>query len=304
MQPEKQPPQGATPDSAEKLRLQETADADALQIRFEREKRAEQLGRESNLEGSLAPFRVGSVPYLNGAPLTRGIEEQILFEPPSRLAELLRADALDAGLVSAAEVLLTDRYDVLDGIAIASLGEVQSVLLAHRIPLEQITRVHCDTASITSVNLLRVLFKERNQDPEFVPLESYDVAPDKDAVLLIGDPAIEFSRQHHPHSLWDLGTAWYELTNLPFVYAVWALRRGIDNRHLRHLLREARDFGMDTLDSIIADRPEFDYEFRKDYLGWHIHFHLGADERRGLKKFGELLQKHTGQTVYPVRLVS
>ena len=38
---------------------------------------------------------------------------------------------------------------------------------------------------------------------------------------------------------------------------------------------------MDTLDYIISSRTEFDYNFRKDYLGWHIHYHLGSDERRG-----------------------
>ena len=62
---------------------------------------------------------------------------------------------------------------------------------------------------------------------------------------------------------------------MPFVYAVWALRRGVENARLRRQLREARDFGLDTLDSIILNRPEYDYEFRKDYLGWHIHYHLG-----------------------------
>ena len=57
-----------------------------------------------------------------------------------RLAEMLRRDELDAALVSVVEVLFTDRYDILDGIAIASLGEVQSVLLAHRRPPPALTR--------------------------------------------------------------------------------------------------------------------------------------------------------------------
>ena len=45
------------------------------------------------------------------------------------------------------------------------------------------------------------------------------------------------------HELWDLGAAWYDLTALPFVYAVWALSRGIDHGPLRRLLQEAKDFG-------------------------------------------------------------
>ena len=76
-------------------------------------------------------------------------------------------DELDAGLVSVVEVLFNDRYDILDGIAIASLGEVNSFLLAHRKPLSEVTDVSCDTALLTSVQLLRVLLAERGLKPEF-----------------------------------------------------------------------------------------------------------------------------------------
>jgi chorismate dehydratase len=274
-----------------------------LAHRFEREQRAAQLQREDNLSESLAPFRVGSVPYLNAVPLTRGLEEQIVFVMPSKLAEMLRRDELDAALVSVTEVLLNDRYDVLDGIAIASLGEVKSVLLAHRRPLEEVKEIFCDTASLTSVNLLRVLLAERGLRPEFKPLASYDLASLPDYALLIGDPAIDLLRSSCPHEILDLGAAWYESTALPFVYAVWALRRGVENATLRRQLREAKNFGLETLDNIISSRSEYDYDFRKDYLGWHIHYHLGTDEKRGLARFIELLCKHGPGPVYEPRFV-
>ena len=97
---------------------------EAVAHRVEREQRSVNLQRESGLEQSLAPFRVGSVAYLNAVPLTRGLEDEVVFATPSKLAELLRRDELDGALVSVVEVLFTDRYDILDGIAIASLGEV------------------------------------------------------------------------------------------------------------------------------------------------------------------------------------
>src|SRR5581483_8663014 len=113
---------------------------------------------------------------------------------PAKLAEMLQRDELDAALVSVSEVLLRDRYDIVDGVSIASLGEVYSVLLAHKKPLEEVREVFCDTASLTSVNLLKVLLAERGLKPEFKPLASYADAPEKDFVLLIGDRAIEFQR--------------------------------------------------------------------------------------------------------------
>jgi chorismate dehydratase len=158
--------------------------------------------------------------------------------------------------------------------------------------VEEIREVFCDTASLTSVNLLRVLLAERGLKPEFKPLPDYESAAQRDFVLLIGDPALDFLRGPREHQIWDLGAAWYELTSLPFVYAVWALRRGVENSVLRRQLREARDFGMDTLDSIIRTRTEYDYDFRKDYLSWYIHFHLGTDEKRGIARFIELLRRH------------
>jgi chorismate dehydratase len=280
------------PEPTPKLRMAPLATADETAHRVERERRAADLQRESNLEDSLAPFRVGSVGFLNTAPLTRGLEDEVIYATPARLAEMLQRDELDAGLVSVVEVLFNDRYDILDGIAIASLGEVKSVLLAHRKPLSEVTEVFCDTASLTSVELLRVLLAERGLKPQFKPLPSYDLAALPDYTMLIGDPALDFALGPHEHEIWDLGAAWFELTNLPFVYAVWALRRGIENSELRRHLREARDFGLDTLDSIIRTRTEYTYDFRKDYLGWHIHYHLGSDEKRGLRKFMELLRRH------------
>lgn len=274
-----------------------------LAHRLEREQRAAELQREGRLEQSLAPFRVGSVRFLNAAPLVRGIEDEIILATPSKLAEMLQKDELDAGLVSITEVLFNDRYDVLDGIAIASLGEVQSVFLAHRRPVSEAREIFFDTASLTSVNLLRVLLAERGLKPEFKPLPDYSTAAELDHVLLIGDAALDFLRAKHPHKIMDLGAAWMELTGLPFVYAVWALRRGVENTALRRQLREARDFGLDTLDSIVRSRTEYDYEFRKDYLGWHIHYHLGNDEKRGLAKFIELLRKHNLGTIFEPKFV-
>src|ERR1041384_8329273 len=53
--------------------------ADLLGRRLEREQRSAQFKREDELSHSLAPFRVGSVRYLNAVPLTRGLEDEVKF---------------------------------------------------------------------------------------------------------------------------------------------------------------------------------------------------------------------------------
>ncbi|HEX4342377.1 MAG TPA: menaquinone biosynthesis protein [Verrucomicrobiae bacterium] len=291
-------------DQTPKLHMAAPDSPEQIARRLEREQTNNNRDREFDLEQSLAPFRVGSVKYLNAVPLTRGLENEIVFTTPARLAEMLQHDELDAALVSITEVLFHDRYDILNGAAIASLGEVKSVFLAHRKPIEEVREVFCDTASLTSVNLLKVLLAERGLKPEFKPLEDYAAAKEKDFVLLIGNPALDFLFSSPPHEIFDLGAAWYELTALPFVYAVWALRRGLENKKLRRQLTDAKDFGMDTLDYIISSRTEYTLDFRKDYFGWHIHYHLGTDEKRGIAKFIELLRKHNLGTVYEPKFVS
>ncbi len=286
-----------------RLRMMRSESSEELLRRHEREHREEAQQIESGLSGALAPFRVGSVPYLNAVPLTRGLEREVVLATPAQLAAMLQQNQLDAGLVSVTEVLFNDRYHVLDGVAVASLGEVKSVFLAHRQPIEKATTVYCDPASLTSVHLLKVLLAERGLHPEFLPLPGYAPSAMPDFALLIGNPAIDFLRSNSSHEIWDLGAAWYELTRLPFVFAVWALRRDIDTTRLRQILHEAKAFGVDTLDSIIAERTEYDRDFRKDYLGWHIHYHVGSDEKRGLAKFIELLRRHSEQPVYEPQFV-
>lgn len=238
------------------------------------------------------PLRAGSVPYLNAVPLTCGLEDRLVFLPPAQLARELRAGRLDAALLSVTEVLLSGDYDVLDGVAVASDGPVFSVFLAHRGPLEDVREITCDPASLTSVNLLRVLLAERGLHPDFRELKDYADAARHDAVLLIGNPAIAFRLTLHDHALWDLGAAWRELTGRPFVYAVWALRREADTVTLRAELLAARDRGRRELPRLIAESPEFDEATRREYLTRHIRYDLGAAEKGGLTRFAELLNRH------------
>lgn len=239
-----------------------------------------------------APLRAGSVPYLNAAPLTCGLEDRLVFLPPAPLAQELRAGRLDAALVSVTEVLLSADYDVLDGVAVASDGPVFSVFLAHRGRLEDVREIACDPASLTSVNLLRVLLAERGLRPALRELKDHAAAVRHDAVLLIGNPAIAFRLAPHDHALWDLGAAWRELTGRPFVYAAWALRRAADTAALRAELLAARDRGRRELPRLIAGSREFDEATRHAYLTRHIRYGLDAAEKGGLARFAELLNRH------------
>ena len=201
------------------------------------------------------PFRIGSVHYLNALPLTHGLGNDLVLLPPSKLAVEMHAGRLDAALLSITEALFHPEHEILDGVGILSRGPVYSVGLAHRQPLAAIQEIHLDTASCTSVNLLRVLLDRCGCHPRFVPLDNYASAPSLDNVLLIGNPAIDFRRTHGctselpgttGHQWLDLGELWQAQEQLPFTYAAWVLRKDSPTA-LRRLLLDSAAQGLAAL---------------------------------------------------------
>jgi predicted solute-binding protein len=184
---------------------------------------------------------------------------------------------------------------------VASFGPVLSVFLAHRTPLSDLRRIHCDTASLASVNLLRVLLAERGLTPEFLPLPPGTPPETLDAFMLIGDPALAFIRRPHDHVILDLGADWRDLTGLPFIFAAWVLRRSAETRELRSELLAAAARGRRELETILRTRTEFDEPFRRTYLTRHIRNEMGPAEKAGLARFVELLRKHVDRPVHDPR---
>jgi len=247
----------------------------------------------------LQGFRVGSVPYLNSIPLTCGIEKEVIFAPPSQLAGMLENETLDAALVSITEALLHPGYVILDDVAVASDGPVLSVFMASKIPMEAVEIVHCDPASLTSINLLKVLLAAKGIHPQWKPLSDYTHVADKDALLLIGDPAIAFTQSNTSHQIWDLGAAWKDLTGLPFVFAVWAIRASCADPSLLESLMQAKRQGLASLESLIEREDRFDPAFRRAYLGKAIRYDLGEKEKLGVELFTKKLEASSGHCVYP-----
>jgi chorismate dehydratase len=243
------------------------------------------------------------VPYLNAIPLTFGLEQSLTFLPPSQLAVALHSGRLDVALLSVSEALRHDGYDLLRGPGIVSRGPVYSVGVAHRVPLAEVEEIHIDPATCTSVNLLRVLLATYGWHPRLVPLTDYSRAARHTATLLIGNPAIEFRRAGHPHAWWDLGEAWQETEGLPFVYAAWVLRRGLELREVRALLQRTAREGTARLPELIAQRPEFDHAFRQAYLGGWIQFDLDGPAQLGVERFANRLQALGPDPIFSPRWV-
>jgi predicted solute-binding protein len=227
-------------------------------------------------------IRVGSVPYLNAKPLTRDISSPIAKLEPSRLAADLRAGHLDVGLVPVMEVLEApaNTYRVAHSVAIGSERSVYSVYLNYTGALGRIETVALDPASKTSVELTRIVLEK------FHRLKPRYVSPDEpaDAQLLIGDPAILHRQAHPEQNYLDLGEEWRAQTQLPFVFAVWAIRMPLWRSFwTAQKLRQAKRLGVASVNLIARSA------FERVYLSEHLCYDLGAPQKRAIEKFGELL---------------
>ncbi len=241
---------------------------------------------------ALRALRVGCVQYLNARPLIHGYDGPVVFDHPSGLARDLAQGALDVALVPIFEALNHPRYLLADGVAIASDGPVFSVFLAHRGPLAEVRTIALDPASLTSIHLLQVLLAEyHGLRPQLLELPAFPA--DADAVLLIGNQAIDFrERDAGAHQLLDLGEEWTHRTGLPFVYAPWLLRADLPNASaVADELRALKRDGTSRISEIVradAHNPALS----ERYLTQHIRFDLGSREKEGIEKFRALLVKH------------
>src|SRR5665213_747179 len=241
------------------------------------------------------PIRIGAVNYLNTKPLICDLDvlapdAVLVLDVPSRLADLLAAGDLDVALIPAIEYFRAGCYSVVPGVAIATRGPVLSVTLFSRTPWDQIRRVALDAGSRTSAALTQILLRKRyGVYPENMPLPldrgAEDV--DADAVLLIGDRAMRACLPGFAHA-YDLGQEWYDWTGLPFVYAVWAVRVGVDLAGVDAALIEAKRRGVARAGLIAqqeAPRLGLDAGFCRRYLANILHFDLGPREQAGLHHY-------------------
>lgn len=241
--------------------------------------------------------RLGCVPYLNARPLIQGLETSLAV--PSLLAQRFLAGEFEAALIPIFEALRLARPRIVDGYGIGSLGPVHSVIVAHRIPLEETPEIVLDPSSRTSANLLRILLSAHLKLP--IPLVSHSEDPQA-ARLIIGDPAINFQRHQDPSwRIFDLGESWFEWTGLPFVFAVWTLAENAPSGLADSLRQAARD-GLAALPEIAAREP--DPSAALDYLTHSIRYPISSPEREGIRAFRSrliaqnLLSAEAGQLVY------
>ncbi len=180
---------------------------------------------ETSAKTTPRALHVGTVPYLVGRPLDSGLESEPGFEVsrrvPAELVRGLRNGQLDVALVSSVELFRRPGYSYVDHVAVSGEGDVASVQVFLRKPIEEAERVALDPSSRAAAALTRILLTREGRS--FVDVHA-GVDPsnvEADAWLEIGDPALRRALAPDAPPTFNPCREWTRRTGLPFAFAVW-----------------------------------------------------------------------------------
>lgn len=236
-------------------------------------------------------IKVGAVSYLNTKPLIYGFEQglmkdevELLIDYPSNIASLLQTNQVDIGLVPVAIIPTLEEHHIVSDYCIGCDGEVASVCLFSEVPLAEISTILLDYQSRTSVALLEILIREHWKITPELRAAAADYEKNisgTTAGLVIGDRAlVQRSKSKY---IYDLGTAWKEMTGLPFVFAAWVSNKSLSPQFIR-AFNDTISAGTRQIDVILqtVHLPEYDL---KKYYNSNINFRLDGPQKEALTLF-------------------
>jgi predicted solute-binding protein len=244
----------------------------------------------------MSKLRISIVEFLNTAPLVWGFTDgplqgryDLSFTVPSLCAEALRTGKVDIAIIPAVEYQRMDGMVVLPDMAVAAKGEVRSILVLAKKPIEQAKRIALDTNSRSSVALTRLLSKGFwHINPEFVdaPPDPAAMLAEADAALVIGDPALRIrlkvdalfakapdakgcgcsddALQKEDASqkedqvvpgvdtlfVYDVAEQWRQMTGKPCVLAIWVGRRELITPEVVADFLASKEYGLARIGEI------------------------------------------------------
>jgi len=190
--------------------------------------------------GSL--LRIGKIPYANLFPIYYYLEKRcrrsgykFIEGVPSRLNRMLREGRLDVSPSSSIEYLRhKGKYSIIPWLSISSAGPIYSISLFSRLALEKLggKTIAVSSESETSHILLKIILRDfYSVKCRLVRVRVSSVKKllsSFSACLLIGDDTLKAKLQTPNSELiytYDLGELWFRHTGLPFVFALWIVRK-------------------------------------------------------------------------------
>jgi chorismate dehydratase len=203
--------------------------------------------------------------------------------------------------------------------SVAAKGEVRSILVVSKKPIQRAKRIALDASSRSSQALVRILAAEHwNIQPEFVETapDASEMLKNADAALVIGDPALRIALKMEALSVkvassgdcckgdpedmpvpgfetifvYDVAYQWRELTGKPCVLAIWAGRRDAITPDVVADFQASKAYGLERLREIseaAAIKLDMPPRALERYLADNIHYGLEPEYLAGLNLYYE-----------------
>jgi len=244
--------------------------------------------------------RISAISYLNTVPFVYGIlysgflnDYELYLDYPSACAKKLIENQADIGLVPVASLSKIKDYQIISDYCIGAQGPAASVLLVSKVPLPQVKEVFLDFHSMTSAALCRILAANFwNIEPKYRVLDdvSFETINTLESVVLIGDKTFgdlsAFSYRY------DLAQEWFKFKGMPFVFAVWAANKKLDDGFVSSF-NKALEFGVNNIDKAIAlsDERFLSNAEKIEYLNRNIRYDFDDGKKQALWTYLDLLEK-------------
>lgn len=242
---------------------------------------------------------VGKIPYLNSVPFYHYLEKRqfkILPISPRRMGVLSGTGQIEAGLFSLVDFLKQRDHLEMLPMGIATRDQVKSVMLFSNYGWQDLSGkvIGITDETATSVQLLRVLLEKKYEIRARLRRMHSGVNDfsEYDAVLLIGDEALRRNKTglHGFELVYDLASEWYAWQQLPFVFAVWAVKKSMSDElksELKTLIttsleKAEEDFGAVSVSH--AKRLGLPIDEAVEYLEG-FNYRIGERERRAIEVF-------------------
>lgn len=241
-------------------------------------------------------LKIGFMDYANVYPIFYYLLQDKNIEyikgVPSELNKAMRQGLIDVSPASSIEFARNhDLYNVHNKICVSSIGAVKSVNLYSNYKAEELKgkKIYFTKDSNTSTVLCRiVLEKFYNVKPIYVDDEN-----NADASLLIGDKALfAYYNSSAPYII-DLGKEWYNFTKLPFVFALWIIKKSAEKDEYYHtLIENITKYGMlfpKDIENLAPKYLEKGYTLEQIEDYWNtIVYEMTDEHKKGLSLFYNL----------------
>jgi len=255
-------------------------------------------------------YKMGKISYINASPVFYGLDNgllpdwlEMIAKPPSVLNSMIKNKDIIISPVSAAFYGMNHKeLLVLPDFSISCHGKVMSVILMSNYPIEELDekKIVLTEESATAVAFLKMIFSKQNVNPKLETqlIKSIDDVKDNvDGALIIGDVALTQPWDSMFEHRIDLGDLWFKLTRLPFVFAVWVVRRPFAEkepevvRNIIKLLNKSRENGYDNIEKIIqagAAKLNLEQSFVEEYYN-HLYCDFDLEKIKALEMFFKFL---------------